>query len=227
MYNSDVLHFRGKIRGKTRVLPCGTLIKTWFWACITTYRKQIRPLKINCAVWVRNFLKSYERARQNNACDGKKRETFSDIIIRQAQVYVRGILCGIITLYDILSLLWLCGQDNASYSCMVWWTRICSWRGQCPTINQMDECEKLNMKYNAHVFLQVSAKGTSEVTQTAQFILRGLIHFPLIIINAPFWLVHFLDLPNVLARTSPSLLLVLMSFTFGIRATYSFNLPPR
>ena len=30
------------------------------------------------------------------------------------------------------------------------------------------------MKYNARVFLPVSAKGTSEVTQTAQFILRGL-----------------------------------------------------
>ena len=30
------------------------------------------------------------------------------------------------------------------------------------------------MKYNVRVFLQVSAKGTSEVTQTAQFILRGL-----------------------------------------------------
>ncbi len=30
------------------------------------------------------------------------------------------------------------------------------------------------MKYNEHVFLPVSAKGTSEVTQTAQFILRDL-----------------------------------------------------
>ncbi len=30
------------------------------------------------------------------------------------------------------------------------------------------------MKYNAHVFLPVNAKGTSEVTQTAQFILRGV-----------------------------------------------------
>ena len=30
------------------------------------------------------------------------------------------------------------------------------------------------MKYNARVFLPVSAKGASEVTQTAQFILRGL-----------------------------------------------------
>ena len=39
----------------------------------------------------------------------------------------------------------------------------------------MGICEKSNMKYNARVFLQVSAKGTSEVTQTAQFILRGLI----------------------------------------------------
>ncbi len=29
------------------------------------------------------------------------------------------------------------------------------------------------MKYNAHVFLPESAKGTSEVTQNAQFILRG------------------------------------------------------
>ncbi len=38
----------------------------------------------------------------------------------------------------------------------------------------MDVREKLNMKYNARIFLQVSAKGTSEVTQTAQFILRGL-----------------------------------------------------
>ncbi len=38
----------------------------------------------------------------------------------------------------------------------------------------MDVHEKLNMKYNARVFLQVSAKGMSEVTQTAQFILRGL-----------------------------------------------------
>ncbi len=40
----------------------------------------------------------------------------------------------------------------------------------------MDVREKLNMKYNARVFLQVSAKGTSEVTQTAQFILKGLTH---------------------------------------------------
>ena len=39
----------------------------------------------------------------------------------------------------------------------------------------MDEGEKLNMKYNARVFLSESAKGTSEVTQNAQFILRGLI----------------------------------------------------
>ncbi len=39
---------------------------------------------------------------------------------------------------------------------------------------QMDICEKSNMKYNAHVFLPVSAKGMSEVTQIAQFILRGL-----------------------------------------------------
>ena len=31
------------------------------------------------------------------------------------------------------------------------------------------------MKYNAHVFLPGSAKGTIEVTQNAQFILRGLI----------------------------------------------------
>ena len=38
----------------------------------------------------------------------------------------------------------------------------------------MDLCEKLNMKYNACVFLSESAKGTSEVTQNAQFILRGL-----------------------------------------------------
>ncbi len=36
---------------------------------------------------------------------------------------------------------------------------------------------QLNMKYNARVFLAVTAKGTSEVTQTAQFILRGLSHF--------------------------------------------------
>ena len=131
----------------------------------------IRPLKINCAVWVRNFLKSYERARQKNMRVGKKREFFSDIIIRQA--YVRGVLCDI-TLYDILCLLWFCGQDNASYSCMVRWDRYCSWGGQCPTINQMDVCEKLNVKYYARVFLPVSAKGTSEVTQTALFILRGL-----------------------------------------------------
>ena len=39
----------------------------------------------------------------------------------------------------------------------------------------MNVCEKSNMKHNAHVFLPVSAKGTSEVNQTAQFILRGLI----------------------------------------------------
>ncbi len=39
----------------------------------------------------------------------------------------------------------------------------------------MDVCEKLNMKYYAHVFLPESAKGTSEMTQNAQFILRGLI----------------------------------------------------
>ncbi len=38
----------------------------------------------------------------------------------------------------------------------------------------MDVCEKLNMKYNARVFLPVSAKRRSEVTQNAQFILRGL-----------------------------------------------------
>ncbi len=39
----------------------------------------------------------------------------------------------------------------------------------------MNVREKLNMKYNVRVFLQESAKGTSEVTQNAQFILRGLI----------------------------------------------------
>ena len=125
------------------------------------YRIIVRPLKINSAVWFRNFLKSYEQARQKNVRGGKKREAFSDIIIRQVQVYVRGILCGI-TLYDILSLLWFYGQDNVSYSCMVRCDWFCSYRGQCPTINQMDVREKLNMKY------------TSEVTQTAQFILRGL-----------------------------------------------------
>ena len=38
----------------------------------------------------------------------------------------------------------------------------------------MDVCEKLNMKYNVRVFLPESAKGTSEVTQNALFILRGL-----------------------------------------------------
>ncbi len=38
----------------------------------------------------------------------------------------------------------------------------------------MDVCEKLNMKYNVHIFLPESAKGTSEVTQNAQFILTGL-----------------------------------------------------
>ncbi len=38
----------------------------------------------------------------------------------------------------------------------------------------MDVCEKLNMKYNARVFLPESVKGTSEVTQNAQFILSGL-----------------------------------------------------
>ena len=37
----------------------------------------------------------------------------------------------------------------------------------------MDVCEKLNMKYNAHIFLPESAKGTSELTQNAQFIFRG------------------------------------------------------
>ncbi len=57
---------------------------------------------------------------------------------------------------------------------MVRWDGACSWRGQCPTINQMNVGEKSNMKYSARVFLPVSAKGTSEVTQTAQFILRGL-----------------------------------------------------
>ncbi len=36
---------------------------------------------------------------------------------------------------------------------------------------QLIKCEK----YNARVFLPVGAKGTSKVTQTAQFILRGLI----------------------------------------------------
>ncbi len=80
----------------------------------------VRPLKINCAFWVRNFLKSYERARQKNARGGKKHEALSDIKIRQALVYVRGILCGI-TLYDILS--------------MIQKDRIGSWRGQGPTIN--------------------------------------------------------------------------------------------
>ena len=39
----------------------------------------------------------------------------------------------------------------------------------------LNVCEKLNMKYDAHVFLSESAKGTSEVTQNAQFIIRGLI----------------------------------------------------
>ena len=38
-------------------------------------------------------------------------------------------------------------------------------------------CPIINMKYNAHVFLPESAKGTSEVTQNAQFILRGLNRF--------------------------------------------------
>ena len=42
----------------------------------------------------------------------------------------------------------------------------------------MDVCEKLNMKYNARVFLPESAKGTSEVTQNAQFILSGLRGYP-------------------------------------------------
>ena len=36
-------------------------------------------------------------------------------------------------------------------------------------------CSTVNMKYNVRVFLPESAKGTSEVTQNAQFILRGLI----------------------------------------------------
>ncbi len=86
---------------------------------------------------------------------------------------MKGITCGI-PLYDILSILWFCGQGNASYNCMIWWERVCSWRGQFPTTNLMDVCEKLNMKYNAQVFLIESAKGTSEVTQNTQFILRGL-----------------------------------------------------
>ena len=34
--------------------------------------------------------------------------------------------------------------------------------------------QSLNIKYNAPVFLPISAKGTSDVTQNAQFILRGL-----------------------------------------------------
>ncbi len=38
-------------------------------------------------------------------------------------------------------------------------------------------CSTVNMKYNGRVFLAVSAQGTSEVTQNAQFILRGLICF--------------------------------------------------
>ncbi len=35
-------------------------------------------------------------------------------------------------------------------------------------------CSTVNIKYNARVFLPQSATGTSEVTQNAQFILRGL-----------------------------------------------------
>ncbi len=35
----------------------------------------------------------------------------------------------------------------------------------------MDVCQKLNMKYYAYVFLPEIAKGTSEVTQNAQFII--------------------------------------------------------
>ncbi len=63
----------------------------------------------------------------------------------------------------------------------VWFDEtVCSRGGQCPTINQMDVCGKLNMKYNARVFLPVRAKGTSEVTQTAQFILRGLRKSPML-----------------------------------------------
>ncbi len=50
--------------------------------CVLT----IRPLKINCAFWVRNFLKSYERARQKHARSGKKRVAFSDIILKWAPV---------------------------------------------------------------------------------------------------------------------------------------------
>ena len=43
-------------------------------------------------------------------------------------------------------------------------------------------CPTVNMKYNARVFLPESAKGTSEVTQNAQFILRGLIKIIIIIL---------------------------------------------
>ncbi len=94
-------------------------------------------------------------------------------------------LCGI-TLYDTLSLLWLCGQDNASYSCksMVMRQSVLLKRTM-PSKMDIIICGKSNMKYNGCVFLSVSAKGTSEMTQTAQFILRGLMlpAYPSIALN--------------------------------------------
>ncbi len=53
------------------------------------------------------------------------------------------------------------GEKNMNVLELLQWLKL------CPTINPIDVCEKLNMKYNAHVFLPESAKGTSEVTQNA------------------------------------------------------------
>ena len=84
-----------------------------------TMKKGLRPLKINCAFWVRIFFKATSKR-------GKKQARW---------------------------------EKNSKLS---------------QIFNQMDVCEKLNMKYNVRFFLPMSAKSTSEVTQNAQFILRGL-----------------------------------------------------
>ncbi len=41
-----------------------------------SYEFIVRPLKINCAFWVRNFFKSYERARQKKRARWKKTRSF-------------------------------------------------------------------------------------------------------------------------------------------------------
>ena len=48
----------------------------------------LRPLKINCAFWVRIFLKSYEWARQKNCARWKTRSCFTVNIKYDAHVFL-------------------------------------------------------------------------------------------------------------------------------------------